>query len=704
MISSPPPSERNIPGRLLPWLLTVAVAAGALVFTAHYVNSERFFWFWDSFAYHRASLESLQRMEGGGVAWLQGLRVSMQSGFSQLFTTPLVPLMRWLGDGRAVYIGGLVGFYLLPFAWVASRIVNRFAPASRWASPLVFATCAALPVLWRATLSGYPDIGGATVAMLAVLVYFRDPTLRSWSTAGQLGLIFAAAFLFRRHLIYCVIAMMTAISGFTVVRIAIEEKAHRWRRLGGSVLKMAAVTGIVLAAIALIAPAYFAELTSTNFRELYKPFQQSVRLAFDQHWGLVGALYWLLAAAGFALAWRRREHRWAIAFLLGHLAVSFAIWTLYLRYLSIQYNLHFAFVVSCGIGALIASVWSRGRSGPFLAGVIAVLVVGLWADRLSDGARMPVFAERLLPVQLPPLRDRNYDELARLIRHLRTVDTNPASPVHVAASSIVINSDLLTNGEGALFGRANRRLGFMNGSHADTVQPYTLRDLVAADWMVQVTPLQLHLRLEDQGVVESVHRAFRESWPIAGDFSAESETFHLLPEMEVQIFRRIRPSGLAAQIDAARRMFDIVDVQSAWTGPWMMGRAATGAEYFDARLIVPRQPNIYYADLTQVRPGAGEPNVTMFGRMTVDRPHLLTGMPNGSGVAGWTMRLSLHPDSGASIDPWEQEMALAAGVPFSVALPNRGRAVVAIELCPAVPLPAGTPLGWGIEQLQLRPE
>ena len=704
MTTSASPHPRLLT-RSIPWILTIALGIAALLFTIQYVRSERFFYFWDSFAYHRATLESLQRADGGLLAWLHGLRDSIQSGFSQLFTTPLILLMRCFGDDRAVYICGLVGCFLLPFAWVTSRIVNRMTPVAGAATPLVFATCAALPVLWRATLSGYPDIGGVTIAMLAVLVHFRDPTMRYWRTALSLGGIFALSFLFRRHLIYVVFAMMATISFFTLIRIHAERLPRKWMVVAWALLRMSVVPGIVVTTIALIAPTYFAELTSTNFRELYKPFQQSQWIAFDQHWNLIGTFYWAVAATGFALAWRDRRHRWEISFLVAYLAVSFAIWTLYLRYLSIQYNLHFAFVIACGVGALVAVLWNRGQYGRYIAGGIALLVVGLWVDRLSTRTPIPSFADGILPSRLPPLRDCNYNELARLVLRLRSLNGNPSSPVLVAASSIVINSDMLTNGEGALFGRTQRRIAFMNGSHADTVQPYTLRDLIAADWVVHVSPLQLHLRLEDQGVVESEFRAFSESWPIARDFVPDTEVYHLQPGIEARIFRRLRRTGLPAQIDTARRIFDRVGVCDAWTGVWMMGQAATGAEYFDARLIVPRGRDVYFADLNQVRPPAEQPSVTIFGRVIGYGTHMVTGVPSGTGVANWTMKVSLWPDAAnPSGEVWRQDVVLANGTAFAIRLPTSGPAVLAIELVPTTPLSTGTPLGWGIEQLHLHTE
>lgn len=686
-------------------LIVAVLAALFAAATVHYARSERFFYFWDNFAYNRATLESLGALQAPNVSWAHHLRVSMQSGFSQLFTITLAPLMSWFGESRVVYITGIVVFYLLPCAGLCTLVINRIIPLQRWEWSLVFTACATLPVFWRAALAGYPDIGGIAIALVAILLIIGDLGYRKWTTACYLGVTLALTFLFRRHLVYCIIPLMAATTCCSLGLSIGAADGRRISRALGTVARIALTTALTVLIIWLAAPNYFSELISTNYRELYLPFQFPISDVWLQHRNYIGIAYWLLGLTG--LIWgifRTGKPRWICALLLSYLVLSVCIWVFYLRYHSVQYNLHFAVVIAIGNGLLVASV-SR-QWGRLLPSVLLVMIFGaLWLDRLAFIRFVPAAVETVLPIRLAPLINPDYDEIKRLIVFLRDRAIAPHNNILVAASSGTINSDLLTVGEGALFGRNHRQMTIMNGSHADTVQPYSLRDMIAADWIVVASPFQHHLRVEDQGVVLAIYEAMQGTSTFAKDFQQLDTSFKLSGEIILLVYQRIRPAAYFTQVEAARNVFDTVGISDAWTGPFMIGAAATGAEYFDARLIVPSSPHKYTADLEQIRMRQDQSELTLFARLLSPKDTGITGRLGGFNSEGIDLIADFFPENSIGSAPtWSQKLSFKPGEKFSIALPKPDRGVVALRFIPLVRPDPGAALGLKIENLMIEKE
>jgi hypothetical protein len=682
----------------MPLLLGLGIFAAIIALTIRYAQSERFFYFWDNFAYHRATLESLGALQNPQTSWWGHLRISMQSGFSQLFTVTLAPLMAAFGETRSVFIGGIVGFYLLPCTILGTLIVNRITPLQRGQWPLVFAACASLPVLWRASLSGYPDIGGLAIAMGGILVLTIDFEYKRWRTALTMGVILAVVFLFRRHLVYSIVALMAAASSVSLLHCLCRGEPRPGQQLLATLLRLATTTVVTVFLIWLVAPNYFQELISNDFRELYLPYQATIHDAAAQHRDYIGLLYWLLGVLGLGTGLAQGgKARWISGLLGAYLLFSSCIWIFYLRYLGVQYNLHFAVVVAVGIGLLTAYLFQRlgGWRGAI---ALNIVLATLWLDRLAYLSVVPRIADWALPAKIPPLQNPDYDEIKRLIDHLHTHAGAPRNNILVAASSQTMNSDMLTIGEKSLYGSRQARLAIMNGSHVDTVQPYSLRDMIAADLILVATPFQHHLRVEDQGVVRAISDAMLEPTAFARDFRKTGQQFSLTKGVELTLYERIAPTPFLTQVEAARRMFDTVGMADAWTGPFMIGEAATGAEYYDVRLIVPQSAGRFTIDLSQVRMKAEQAAITLFVRTAAAGSRHLRGDIRGVGLE---VTAKLFPDQNPTEHVWEQTLSCPDGADLALVYPSVDQGILALTLVPKTKPAPGVPLGLLIDNLRI---
>ena len=664
-----------------------------------YVHREKVFYAWDGSAYHRSAWESLDQSHSV-IDWCKYLRLTMQTGFSQLFTVPIVPWMNLFGDGRAAFISGITFFYITGFAIVCAALTYSHKAGSQaerigyWLSVIC---CASLPVCWRASLAGYPDVGGVAISMIAVWVYFRDFPYERWSTSISLGLLFSLTFLFRRHLVYAVIAEMLTASIFVAFFHFRRNGRNQIIKLLMNYVRMGVTTGIVLVAVALLAPDYLHELLTTNFKELYKPFQFTFAEAVGQHVGLIGGFYLLFGLGGLVFGLFDANARPKAAYLLAYFVFSFVTWVGYLKYLSIQYTLHFAFPIACGIGTLAALLWKRRKSSLNIAALgLTTCMVVLLLDRLGFIEAAPQVLERRLPGKFAPFNDPNYPVLRELITYLRD-HVGKDDIVSVDASSIIINSDMLTIGEGALYGRQNRILHILNGSHADTVQPYPLHDMLIADWVVHVSPLQTHLHLQDQGVVQSEFEAFQQEWPISRDFALDRKTFHLSnPGVDIKIFKRAKPTDPATARATAARVFSVVGSGDAWTGVFMVGRATSWAEYYDVHFLVPKAHDKATFDFRQVRLAHDQKSVDVYIEAKRGAAGVIKGTLSSDAPGDVTLVLREDVHAGLSGQQFSATQTVHPGGPFTFELPSSDddEPVAEMEIACATTPVFGT--AWGV--------
>ena len=689
---------------MLVGLAYLAVCSAALVATYLYVASEKVFYYWDSYAYQRAALGSLDAFHQSLFTWLLHLRGSIQNGYSEVYTVFLAPLQAGFGESRATYILGLVGFYLLPFATVSTFLVRSLVPRlSPAAFLLCFCACLSLPAIWQATLIGYPDVGGLVLAWTAILVYFSDRSLSRLTNVFAIGLLLAGTFLFRRHLIYVVIPLLVLMGVFSFGGIWGDGQPRQLGRSGRMGLKFALIGILIVGSLALLAPHYLSELAATSYRELYKPFQNPVRLAAEVHFHWVGGFYWILAGLGFALGLRDPVQRWKSAFLLSYTVFSFGIWALYLRYTSIQHNLHFSGMVACGLGALAAYLYPGPRASTrrvLAAAAVVGLLVAVWADRFLFVRLVPASTEIILPAQVPPRRDLDYDAIRRLTEYLHNAVADRGQVVLFDASSILMNSDMISTAEQSLYGRRQSRMTILYGGQMDTIASYPLRDMLAADWIVHTEPFQSHLSVKDQGVVEAICRSLTDPWEISRDFELLPTAFHFQHDTTVRIYRRIRETSFPATVVTARRVFDLVGDEDAWNGRWMLGYSSSGAEYYDARILHPKTRPFYTADFEQVKMRLEQTEITLFVRLPGGSPSHLKGRLTGSSGRNAELRAEFYADAGDPAAPgWTQQLGLRSGENFALHPATTARGILALRLVPQGKPPSGTPLGLMLDDL-----
>ncbi|MDI9639102.1 hypothetical protein QM565_25660 [Geitlerinema splendidum] len=133
-----------------------------------------------------------------------------------------------------------------------------------------------------------------------------------------------------------------------------------------------------------------------------------------------------------------------------------------------------------------------------------------------------------------------------MVNYLKTLTLNQ-KPIYIAASSSVINPDLIVNAEQQI--TINRKiLNILPSPHVNSRDFYPLEGLLQSQYVVIATPFQHHLPKREQGVVKVVVDAFTQNQEIAKDFKRLPRQFFLQKDVIVSIYQRIHPTAIPVAI------------------------------------------------------------------------------------------------------------------------------------------------------------
>jgi hypothetical protein len=187
-------------------------------------------------------------------------------------------------------------------------------------------------------------------------------------------------------------------------------------------------------------------------------------------------------------------------------------------------------------------------------------------------SELPRISGNLFAAQLPPLERHDIPEITRLVQELRTI-ASPEDPILVAASSGILNDDILRHADSSLgqpssdpwwITAGNPRLNIVRPSQVDSRDFISLLPLLLMKYVVVASPFQHHLAVEEQDVVKVVHDAFLDEWELARDFNRLPVLFALDKGVDVFIFERKRPTSLKVAVMTLARMRSRVVPTQDW--------------------------------------------------------------------------------------------------------------------------------------------
>lgn len=522
--------------------------------TSLYILKEQYYYFWDYSTYFQKTNDLVLQLKKSPVEVALTFLLSLFDDYTQLPLIPLLPFRLILGPSRLSFILSLGLAYIIPFCLtmgaISTQIITTKPQAVFWLT--AFATLL-MPPVWIPVFRGFPDIGGATFLMLAILFYWKNVKLESRQQIKNVAIFLALSVLFRRHFIYEVRVFLIAIfiqnsldhiPGLqTDFRITWSRLQNIFWRVGYIALFFAVFTFVVLIKALFV-----------NYRALYSSYEMSSELNFLYYGQAYGWLLWALAFLGFSLGCCERSlFQPKLKFIALFGMLSILQWIFFAKQVSVQYTTHFLPFVVLGICLLGWIIWLKRSLS------LRIVLFGLqyFLLTLNIAIGLDIFGRIKAPIQdvfarrEPPLFREDYQTIAELILYLRQL-SSPGKEFYIASSSYTFNYSIIPVAEEQHFGQPI--VSITRTTNIDSRDFYPLNSLIKSHYVVVANPFQHHVAPQEQKLVQGVVDMFNQNLAIAQDFTSLPQKFILEHGVTVQVYERIRPTSLPTIFETLAKM------------------------------------------------------------------------------------------------------------------------------------------------------
>lgn len=568
----------------------IFVIGGIAVLAWLYVKQENTLYFHDfSFFHLSTSLIKdtfLQNpLTATAVAYMSTMRT-----YNLLYTLPLVPFELIFGDSRTAYIEGLTVLYLLPYIFTSGIIFGALTDGSKRLSIWIGAlTAATIPCLWATVLRGYPDVLGALMVNIAIIIYLKEPQLTSTRKSILIGVFLALSALVRRHFLFADLAFGCAV---LVHQSALSKLT---KNLAGRTATIARIKGVMtigftaLVVLSTVGFLFVSDLLSHNYPRIYAAFHVPVGQATEYFGVSFGLALWVMAVVGniLLLVKDRSEHRLSW-FVVCFSLLNMLVWLLLGGQLGIHYNLHFCPFIIIGISNLLyvgitGGALLRYTVLPFAAcflignGYLALSPLSTVKSlpwKMNIPGWLNIFEQKgdaigsTFSANYHPLVRDDFDDVFRLVWRLKELAPGEKRAMIVAGSEI-LNDDTIKNAERQLFNIKKNTLHISKASYTDTEESFPLEQVLNADAVVVAHPVQFFVDKENQKVLQVAANIFDENWDAAQDFEKVSNAFFLDNSVTVTVYHRVKPTSLETAVKTLERIKSFVGKRPLGQPDWI---------------------------------------------------------------------------------------------------------------------------------------
>ena len=533
-----------------------------------YISNEHYIYFWDYAHYSDRVSQLADSLRISPFKAIECFVDYLGDDYTQIPSLPLLPFTLLFGNSRLVFILSLALAYIVPFCLVTGAIATKIIPSP---SRLIFWSTAfftlTIPATWVSILRGYPDLGGASIIGLAILLYWKDPQLTHRKHIIQMALLLAIAVWFRRPFAYSVCAFLLTLMIVSFRDYFIQSKKDL-KQLKNTLIQIIKI-GLWFIAFS---PVLVFKILFVNYHSLYASYEISSTEVVQYYGNDFGWLICLLALLGYGIKLISKTSRTKeiqFLFLMG--SISIVQWVLFVKLNGSHYTALFIIFISLGFILLIHSLIHFSKIKIISPISILITAIGLAIFSMISGlttlGKQNYVLRNLFPVSKPPLNRGDYAEMGRLITFLRT-DTIKNKAIYVAASSETLTSDTLLAAEKKLYSRNSLKI--LRTSNIDSRDVYPLNDLLKANLIITSAPVQYHLSPKEQKVVKIAVDIFQEHWSFAQDFKELSTEFHLDKSVQVKVYQRIRETPLPTILETLRSIKKTIPREPGRESSWLM--------------------------------------------------------------------------------------------------------------------------------------
>jgi len=417
-------------------------------------------------------------------------------------------------------------------------------------------------------------INQTNIKWLWQFIYQCLSSIRQYWRIPVVGVAIAIAIMIRRHFAYGGIALMGSIGLLALVESALLIRKNWGLALWNLVtkgLQLFVIADTCLFTLKKIVPEFTNQAIATNYKNLYTSWSLPFSTIFWHYVELLGIIPWLLVVLGFTIAYNgginpktklanhQQFNNKQVTLMVFSGIVSLGIWLFRLRYGNVFYFLHVIPLVVVGMTLFLAKISYRFNSRWrtfFVSAILSFLVANLVMGFTNTGNSYQQFRS-LFALGIPPIVRQDYDEVTRLIKHLRAIAPHQEPIYVVGYQRLHLSPSLINSGEKLLYGNKNQMLNILNIPQADSQDYYPLEQLLQAEFVILPSNLGEYLGgfadfpangewlpPSEYDVVKIAFYAFIQSWLITQDFKEMPQQFQLQGDTTVKIYQRTRPTSL----------------------------------------------------------------------------------------------------------------------------------------------------------------
>lgn len=539
--------------------LTTLLIAIVYIVVKTYIDQEKFIYSWDYIGYQKNTDILIKEFRKSFADGLLDFLASIFSDYSKLFCIPILPIYIALGESRFSFILSITLVYLISFSLVIGAVFSKLVSGNRWIAFWLAAFVTILtPSAWISLLRGYPDMGGASIFMLGILLYWRDTNLKSKRQSLQISYLMSALVIFRRHFAYAFRSFIITvlIQNLILFFLGRLNKEIKTKSNLPFILKRISLILIVFLGLSvhlLVKIFYF------NYRELYASYEESFLRNIEYYGSSFGWLFIALAVIGYSISlFQKRVNKEKISFIILLGIVSSLQWISSSKQLGVHYVNHFLPFIVLGLSLCI---WSLTQSlkniedklkGYIYISLLVVLLTTNIFISLGNLNWSNQYSQVLFSRREAPLFRSDYPELRRFVNYFRD-NTTSDEPIYVAASSYeILNKSILEELENQFY--ENKTLNIIRTSDIDSRDFYPINGLLDASYVIVTDPMQYHINPKEQKVIRVVGDIFRNSLLIANDFKRIDEKFLLDKDVTAYVYKRIRNTSTDTILSTLRFM------------------------------------------------------------------------------------------------------------------------------------------------------
>jgi hypothetical protein len=530
--------------------LTTTLILIIYIITRKYIDQENFIYSWDYIGYQKSTDILIDEFKKFFLSGILEFFNELFADYSKLFCIPILPFYLAFGKSRFSFILSLALVYITSFSLIMGVVFSSVVKNNRWGAFWLAAFITLItPSAWISVLRGYPDIGGATIFMLGILLYWKDSSLKQKNLPLKIAILMSILVIFRRHFAYAFRSLIITIFLQNIIKLGLKKITRiNKEKIDTSSIKRLSLVLILFLAFSIHLPIktfYF------NYRELYSSYEESIATNVRYYGLSFGPIFIFLAAAGFTIGLtytKFDKNKLGFLGLLG--LISVLQWLVSSKQLGVHYASHFLPFIILGISTLI---WSTDKilmrlGNRFKAYSVAITIalqafllllnfnIGIANTSLNIKSLQPLFAR-----QEAPLIRSDYSELVRFIKYIKD-NLNTEDSIYVAASSYgILNKSILEEGEKSLY--KEQKLNIIRTSDIDSRDFYPLNGLLNAHYVVVTDPIQYHINPNQQKVITIIGNLFKDKQLIAADFEKVSEQFLFQDGVTGYLYKRIKPTS-----------------------------------------------------------------------------------------------------------------------------------------------------------------